>query len=316
MRLLREVTDERTARLVEDALYQRGIDSNVSHSQGGTFLVWVVDETHLERASELTQTWLDHGREVDLSENAKRGRLAKDQLERAAQNRREQLARARAELARVSQKRPTPLTWGLVAMCVGVYWLSGMPALGTGASDELRAVLQALAIVDPEVARTPTLIAVFGKQLPWWPLPWSQPWRFVTPVLVHHHVLHLAFNLLVLVQLGRVLEMRHGSRALFVLALVSGVISNVAQYEITGDPLFAGISGVVYALLGFLWLRGRYDLLVGYRLTDSAVAFMLLWLVFGFVGGEEQRIANYCHVFGLAIGAASGYVSARLAQRS
>ncbi len=309
------MTDERTARMIEDALYQRGIDSNVSHSSGGTFLVWVVDEAQLARACELTEVWLDQGRDLELSEIAKRGRLAKDERERDAQHRREQIARARAELARASRRRPTPLTWGLLGLCIAIYWLSGMPALGAVVSDELHAVLRKLAIADPDLARTATMITVFGRQVAWWPLPWAEPWRFVTPALVHHHILHLAFNMLVLVQLGRVLEMRHGSRVLFALALISAVLANVAQYEITGNPTFAGFSGVVYALLGFLWLRGRLDLLVGYRLTDTAIAFMLLWLLFGFVSDSEQRIANYSHLFGLAFGVLCGYVSAQLAQR-
>jgi GlpG protein len=109
--------------------------------------------------------------------------------------------------------------------------------------------------------------------------------------------------------------MRHGSRTQFAIAIVGGALSNVAQFELTLSPSFAGFSGVVYALLGFLWMRGKHDPRAGYRLSQGAITFMLVWLGFGFIGGATLQMPNYCQLFGLLVGLAWGRASARLSRR-
>ena len=64
---------------------------------------------------------------------------------------------------------------------------------------------------------------------------------------------------------------------------------------------FGGMSGVVYALFGYVWMKGRYEPEQGMILHPSTVQTMLLWLVLcmtGFLG----NIANAAHVVGLVAG--------------
>ena len=42
------------------------------------------------------------------------------------------------------------------------------------------------------------------------------------------------------------------------LVLVIAALSNLGQYFVSG-PNFCGISGVVYGLFGYIWMKGRFD---------------------------------------------------------
>ena len=86
----------------------------------------------------------------------------------------------------------------------------------------------------------------------------GQAWRLLTPIFIHFGFIHLLFNLLWLKDLGAMIE-RLGSPRLFLsLVVVIGIVSNVGQYLIYG-PFFGGMSGVVYGLLGFVWMKSKFD---------------------------------------------------------
>lgn len=68
--------------------------------------------------------------------------------------------------------------------------------------------------------------------------------------------MHIAFNLLWWWQFGGDLEQRLGSVRLIKLFVVSAIISGAGQYWVEGAN-FGGLSGVVYALAGYLWILGQ-----------------------------------------------------------
>ena len=143
-------------------------------------------------------------------------------------------------------------------------------------------------------------------------------WRLFTPILMHEQLkknpLHLIFNMMWLYQLGSMIEARKSSLFLFVFVAVSALLSNVAQYRLHG-PEFLGMSGVVYALAGYVWIRGKYDRASGLYLSPQNVVILLLWLVvcyMGFVG----PIANTAHLVGLLTGMVWGGMAAFFASRN
>jgi len=146
--------------------------------------------------------------------------------------------------------------------------------------------------------------ASLGKAFP--EIRAGQVWRVVTPIFLHGGLLHLLFNMIWLYQLGGQIEAQESSRYVAVMMLVFASICNTAQYIVSG-PLFVGMSGVVYGLLGYIWMMTRFQVGMRYMLSEQTVMFMLLWLGLCLVG-IIPHVANTEHVVGLLLGVAWGFV--------
>jgi membrane associated rhomboid family serine protease len=337
MRQLRELADQPSAQRLCDALLERGIEAEPIETQRGSFGVWVVDESKLKQAQALSERWLERDAD-DLELAAQRGR-ARRELSARIEDRRERARKALAERTeQVRQPPHTPLTWGLIALCVGVFLLTNVgdlvswlqttwlgpyrPELGANLPDA-RHVIGSLLILDLQQQVVTEHVSLLGLQLDWLPLSWHQPWRLVTPMLLHFNLLHVLFNLLWLGILGALIELHHGTRQLAAFTLLASALPNILQLEMAQNPMFGGMSGVVYGLFGLVWMRARLDPGVGYVLSRGSVQFMLIWLGLGFLGefarvvGLTQivGIANWCHLGGLLLGMAWGALGARLARR-
>ncbi|WP_432460305.1 rhomboid family intramembrane serine protease GlpG [Agarivorans sp. QJM3NY_25] len=131
----------------------------------------------------------------------------------------------------------------------------------------------------------------------------TQFWRVITPIFLHFSIVHIVFNGLWWWQLGGEIERQLGSSKLLLITIVAAVIPNVAQLLASG-PYFGGLSGVVYALLGYCWFTGWLRPKAGLQLSPSIVGFMLVWLVIGFMDVIGPSTANLAHLFGLFVGCA------------
>ncbi|HAA98983.1 MAG TPA: rhomboid family intramembrane serine protease GlpG [Alteromonas macleodii] len=132
-------------------------------------------------------------------------------------------------------------------------------------------------------------------------------WRLLGPAFIHFSALHIIFNLLWWGMLGAKIERILGMSMLLIVFLVSATISNAAQ-ALFSDPvqgnlfLFGGLSGVVYAVMGFVWWLGWLRPSWGLSLPNSIVGFMLVWLVLGYADILWVNMANAAHTAGLISG--------------
>jgi GlpG protein len=120
--------------------------------------------------------------------------------------------------------------------------------------------------------------------------------------------------MLALYSLGSLLEIRRGSIRYGALVLVTAVISNYCQYWIPNHMLssptqidaFGGMSGVIFGIFGYLWIKTRFDPTAGIFLPSQTISMALIWLVLCFTG-IFGSVANWAHLGGLVTGCAIAY---------
>lgn len=147
----------------------------------------------------------------------------------------------------------------------------------------------------------------------------GQIWRLFTPVILHMGLLHLLFNMLWLIVLGKMLEFNMGRIRFVLFILATGVISNFCQYVMTG-PFFLGISGVLSGFIGFIWMRKKVAPWEVYFIRKETLYFFFTF-IFGFfvlqcvafllqyfgVYSIPVPIANTAHISGLISGMCLGW---------
>lgn len=142
----------------------------------------------------------------------------------------------------------------------------------------------------------------------------GQIWRLFSPALLHGDIFHLFFNMLWLMVLGKQLELRLKASRYLLFILITGIFSNTSQYLMSGSN-FVGFSGILCAMLTFIWIRQNQTPWEGYQLDRLSFSFMmffiigmaLLQLVSLFLEKFFQieiapNIANTAHLSGALIG--------------
>ncbi len=139
-----------------------------------------------------------------------------------------------------------------------------------------------------------------------------QWWRLFTPAFIHFSAMHIVFNLIWWWILGSQLERIFGTASLALIFAIAAVSSNVAQLLVSG-PNFGGLSGVVYALFGFVWWIGFLRPSWGIGLPNNLVIFLLGWIVVGYLGILGMNMANEAHLIGLVSGCLMALVTHQVA---
>jgi rhomboid protease GluP len=134
----------------------------------------------------------------------------------------------------------------------------------------------------------------------------SQPWRLLTAIFLHAGLMHIVFNTWALVTIGPLIEHLYGPRKMFVLYLVTGVLSNVASLWWHGARLLqVGASGAIFGLIG---VAAVYGMRRGDALGENLKRQMMTWAVYGVMMGFFLKADNAAHIGGFLAGAAAGFV--------
>lgn len=187
---------------------------------------------------------------------------------------------------------PFVLTLIIIAACVA--WLTGL------GQNNLSTYLM---MTDPRVydfgtlaARVQALVATLGH---------GEVWRLFSPDFLHFSWTHIVFNSVMLWFLGSQIEWFDGRQRLLVLFIVVSLLSNGFQYLMSG-PLFGGLSGVVYGILGYCWLSQRRR--ARFQFPPALITFAVAWMALGFTPLPEVlglgRMANEAHLGGFLAGLA------------
>jgi len=103
-------------------------------------------------------------------------------------------------------------------------------------------------------------------------------WRVLTPIFLHSDIFHLFFNMIWLIVLGKQMEEKLGPMRYILFIEITGVFSNTLQYLMSG-PNFLGFSGVLCAMLMFIWMRQKRAAWEGYQLQSSTFTFIMVFII-------------------------------------
>ena len=285
MRVIGQLPSEATANRFRDFLYVEGISNTVEQDRD-QWLIWIHSEDELERAAGLFKRFLSNPDDRGVVEQAAKATAIRTQVD-------QDLGRERGAPVYLSRRdlmtsRPLlgPLTLALVMICIGVAVVSG---IGADRKPIVNLFISEFVVKDmPEVRA-------------------GQVWRLITPIFIHFGAVHLILNMLALVYLGGMIEARLGTLRLAVMVVVLAVLSNLGEnfYSASG---FGGMSGVLFGLAGYVWMRGRFTPESGLHL-DSRNAMMMAVFFVLCLTGVMGNIANVCHAVGLGTGLLWGYLS-------
>ncbi|MEI2564291.1 rhomboid family intramembrane serine protease GlpG [Vibrio metoecus] len=277
MQLLTTLNNPRAAQAFIDYMAAHKIEIQMMPDASGQFCLWVLHDQDIESAQAELQTFL---------QNPYHEKYQAASWEIADQKR-PQFHYASPNLLSLIKAKAGVFTLLIMALCIIIFALQ---TFGAG-----EAIFSALHFP-----------AQASQQ-------W-QIWRWVSHALLHFSVMHIAFNLLWWWQFGGDLEQRLGSVTLIKLFLVSAILSGAGQYWVEGAN-FGGLSGVVYALAGYLWIIGQRAPQLGLSLPRSLLGFMLIWLVLGYVQ-PFMAIANTAHLAGLISGVVLAWIDSKRYQQA
>lgn len=335
MRLIGVIDEPQQAARFSAYLITAGIPAKSEKMDDGTCEIWVNEEDQFQTAlAELAAFRTD-------PTNSKYSAAISQAIKITREEERKLRRIKKKIVVGTDRLHPKPrLTIGLIAACVLVALITNF---GDDKNNPLLHSLQFVSVPPPaafEILRRNNVtvenngIDRLAVRLA--SIQRGEIWRLVTPMLIHLSPFHLLFNMIWLFQLGQLVERRYGWRRLALLILITAAISNFVQctvplqFDGTAPGLLengtlvtglGGMSGVVYGLFGFVWIKSMYDRSSGFFLPQATIVLMLVWLVFCMVPGLTERllgtsVANWAHGVGLAIGMAVAYAPVWWAQRN
>jgi GlpG protein len=303
MRQLATLPDANQAQTLADYLLTLHINTQLDHQADG-WVLWVCDEDQVPLARQELADFLANpadGRYAAAVRTARTLRQQEDQQE-------EDYRRRQIDLRQKMTESPPPPGRRVTALLLAG---SVLVTILTWYNDPQGRLYRSLTItpVLPKQGDTTPLSAVLAA---------GEVWRLVTPIFLHFDWIHLIFNMIMLVDLGGLVEDKRGSGRYLLLVLATAVISNVAQYYLghagweggTGLVLrpssqFGGMSGVLYGLFGYAWMKSRFEPQLGLIISSNTVIVLVGWF-FLCMTGTVGPVANVAHGAGLLVGLVVG----------
>jgi len=123
-------------------------------------------------------------------------------------------------------------------------------------------------------------------------------WRFLTSMFIHDDLLHVGFNMVILMHAGGFIEPRMGSKGFLVFYLVAGLLVSFFT-GLLSSGLSIGASGALFAVLGYILffeLQARKRGMATYSMIVPLVAVNIVFTLL------IPNISTVGHLSGLAVG--------------
>lgn len=131
----------------------------------------------------------------------------------------------------------------------------------------------------------------------------GEPWRMLTSMFLHYGALHIAMNMIGLIDGGRHVERMYGTAGFLALFLISGLVGSFAT-ALRANVVSAGASGAIFGVFGafgaFLFLhRDRLDKEQVKKQSRGLLIFLAYNIFFGMTAKGIDLVA---HAGGLVAG--------------
>ncbi len=202
----------------------------------------------------------------------------------------------------LSRLLPTtsPATYGILSLSCLLY---GVSLLATIRSSGFQAPGGGLSGIFNFGAINGSVLQKFGASLPW-PIDLLQPWRLIMPTFLHGSLMHIGFNMWVLMDIGPQIEELYGSARFFFLYVVTGI----------GGYILSGLVGH-FSIGGSASLLGLIGLLLALTFNRKSASMQMLrsqlikWLIYiAIMGFLFSGIDNFAHLGGFITGFALGKI--------
>jgi rhomboid protease GluP len=148
------------------------------------------------------------------------------------------------------------------------------------------------------------VLVKFGASVPW-PFDLVQPWRLIMATFLHGSLLHIGFNMWVLMDIGPQIEELYGSARYFFIYVVTGIGAYIVS-GLLGGHVSIGGSGALLGLIGVLLAMTFGSKSASMQMLRTQ---LIRWLVYLAIWGIFMSgIDNYAHAGGLVSGFLLGKV--------
>ena len=301
MRQVGTLPNEQQARRFVDYLTTLKIDSQAEEDDD-EWLIWALDEEHVADAQAEYREFISNPedqRYLNVAMEAETLRREKLERQRAAAK---NVVEMRGQW-KVGKARRAPLTFMIMAAAIVAFFLTNWTM------DWTQPTTQFLAFAPPlEVEEAGGDIDAFAN------IKLGEIWRLVTPIFLHGNIWHIFFNVYMLYYFGTQMENRRGWVRLLLFVVIAAAFSNsaealanISEWEAQYPTRFGGMSGVNYALFGYIWMQARFLPKSGFHISQLTIIILVGWFFACFTGWVGS-IANAAHGAGLFFGIVIGYL--------
>jgi rhomboid protease GluP len=174
---------------------------------------------------------------------------------------------------------PYTITYALIAINVLVY---------------LAMIARGLSPTEP----TPQNILDWGGDYGPYTLGREQYWRLFTSTFLHFGIIHIAFNMYVLYQIGPFIETVFGRARYLIIYFLAGLGGSIVSVFVHPQAVGAGASGAIFglygAVFGFLLIKRRVLAPAAVKsIGKSAGIFVLYNVVYGTISRTTDLSAHF-----------------------
>lgn len=134
----------------------------------------------------------------------------------------------------------------------------------------------------------------------------NQWWRFIVPIFIHAGIIHITFNLLLQLTLGKDMERLIGSVRFAIVYFAAGIFGFVLGGNFAADGIAScGASGSLFGMIALMLL----DLLYNWNDRRSPIKdllFIILDIIVAFALGLLPGLDNFSHIGGFLMGLVLG----------